>query len=95
VKKTFRAQSRHTIRIYEVDRLPEGFRHSDTKGAQVYAAHNFDKSGPIFFHLARVGRQWLVWYRNGELWDSFGETVQEALDGAQRDGWLHTTRRGQ
>ncbi len=56
-----------------------------------YIVRNWDENGSVFFYIARcTDGQYHVWYRNSSaMWTSYGETIQKAIDGAQRDGWMY------
>lgn len=58
-----------------------------------YVARNGDESGGVLFYLAKGHpqrpHQIVVWYRSGTFWRGYGRTIQEAIDHAQRDGWLY------
>ena len=88
--KQIHAASGHSIAIFAVDGTdghPGG-----GKFTNLYVAKNFDADGVTFFYLGRghidAPNQICVWYKNKKMWSSFGNNFQEAIDGAQRDGWL-------
>ena len=91
------AQAGHTIFVKKVDRFP-GHPASPANYASFYQATNFDADGAVFFYLAKgfydpktgvkAPKEVHVWYPNGVMWASFGKSFQDAIDGAQRDGWL-------
>jgi hypothetical protein len=94
------AQSGHTMFVEPITfgELPEVIK---TNGyapqyKKFYVVKNFDKDGVIFFYLAEEGHQSkkeiVCFYCNGEFWSSFGKTLKEAIDGAQKDGWMHTRK---
>ena len=88
--KTVRAASGHTIAIFRVlkSEHPAGSAYS-----HFYVAKNFDEEGVTFFYLAKgykdAPNQIMVWYKNKRMWTGFGNNLEEAINGAQRDGWLH------
>jgi hypothetical protein len=95
------AQSGHTLFVEPIEfgELPEAVK---TNGyapqyKKFYAVKNWDKDGIIFFYLAKEGRQSkteiVCHYCNGQFWSSFGKNFQEAIDGAQKDGWMYTGAR--
>jgi hypothetical protein len=91
---TVKANSGHTIAIFKLDSLPEDHNHPANWGdyTNFYVAKNFDEDGVIFFYLAKGHKhsatQVHVWYRNKKMWHSFGLNFDEAINGAQKDGWL-------
>jgi hypothetical protein len=83
--KTIRALSGHTIAIFKVEpdsihidgkhpaNIDEGYTH-------FYIAKNFDAEGVTFFYLAKghkgAPNQIHVWYRNKNMWSSFGNNFE-------------------
>ena len=59
-------------------------------GKDLPAVQSF-KLSPVVTRLLPKGvaKEIHVWYPNGRMWSSFGTNFKEAIDGAQRDGWLH------
>lgn len=94
MRKTITAASGHTLFIKDIDRseLPEGL---DGAGEyeRFYVVKNWDDSGVVFFYLGKghkqAPRQIVAWYPGGKFWASYGNNFQEAIDGAQRDGWMY------
>ena len=90
------------------DALPENIRKDATDWTTFYEVRNFDATGVVFMYLAKgykhpspeyandpkahAPKQITAYYVNGEMWSSYGETFQDAINGAQRDGWLATMR---
>ena len=105
--KVVRAKSFHTIHvspITEEEFLALGLTTlgSQDKYTNYYVARNWDKTGCVFFYLAKgyhaphigkspkIMREIHVWYPNSKkMWTSMGYTFEEAINGAQRDGWLY------
>ena len=91
MKLTYTAASGHTLRLVEVkqpDFITCGYNH-------VYEVRNWDVEGVPFFYLCTgyegfKFKEVHVWYMNGQMWHSFATNIQNAIDGAQRDGWLYT-----
>jgi hypothetical protein len=66
-----------------------------------YVVRNWDSTGVVFFYMAkgwhRVGEPALgkgakeihVWYKNKHMWTGYGKNMKDAIEGAQRDGWMH------
>lgn len=56
-----------------------------------YRVRNWNKTGVVFFYLARYRNgEWHVWYRyTSKMWISRGHTIEAAINGAQRDGWMY------
>lgn len=59
-----------------------------------YVVKNWDAQGVVFMHLAKghsqAPAQVCAFYRSGQFWSSYGKTIQAAIEGAQKDGWLYT-----
>lgn len=95
---TINAQSQHTIAILSIDNEDAELKDHPAynkdvyKNAKFYVARNFNKDGLTFFYLAKghdeAPAQIHVWYKNKNMWSSYGTNFQTAIDGAQRDGWL-------
>lgn len=74
---------------------PENYTH-------FYVVRNFDLRGVVFFYMAKgfhdeargingskVAAEHHVWYRrSGGMWSSLAYNLKDAIEGAQRDGWL-------
>lgn len=49
----------------------------------------------VFMYLGkgdpRAPRQIVAWYPNGRFWSSFGNSMKDAIEGAQKSGWLYTS----
>ena len=95
MKRTIKSQSGHTIFVKDIKRedLPAHIKHADGY-THYYVAKNADDKGCEFFYIARgfVGspREYHVWYaKTGAFWSCYGKSLQDAIDGAQRDGWLY------
>lgn len=97
MNKTIHAQSGHTLFVESVsfESLPENIKNNEySKGyTQFYVVKNRDSTGIVFMYLAKglptSPKEIVVFYPNGGFWSSFGNTFKEAIDGAQRDGWMH------
>lgn len=93
MSKTIHANSGHTLHIESVDfdKLPEKvkkFQHIEGNSSYKQVK-NFDTDGVVFMYLAKSKGEWLVWYRGGAFWSGFGKTIEEAINGAQKDGWMY------
>jgi hypothetical protein len=95
--KTVYAQSGHTLWVNKIDPSDISKTVKDSeyfKGFTIFwEVRNLDSEGVLFFYLAKGGttkNQICVFYRNGGFWSSYGKTIEEAINGAQRDGWLYT-----
>lgn len=93
-KRTIRAQSGHTIFVKSISKneIPGGIDIS--KYDQFYVVKNFDDTGCVFMYLGKgykeAPKEIVAWYRNtGSMWSGYGNTIKEAIDGAQKDGWLY------
>lgn len=101
--KQVQAASGHSIAIFSYDKLFEASKlfhehpADDRKYSHFYVAKNFDENGASFFYLAKgyhdgntkASNEIHVWYRNKKMWSGFGNNFEDAINGAQRDGWLH------
>lgn len=61
--------------------------------SEFWVVKNWTDEGPIFFYLGKghpeAPRQIVVWYgHSGKMWPSYGTTIQSAIEGAQKDGWM-------
>lgn len=94
MSKTITAQSRHTLFI---DEDKSGVARSLVNGdkyTKFYVVKNWDANGVIFFYMAKGHKdapgQYVIWYaKTGAFWSGYGSTMKEAIDGAQKDGWLY------
>lgn len=96
MNKTFIAQSGHTLFVKEIsfDDLPDFIKNGNGKTYnKFHIVKNWDDDGVVFMYLGKgnsyAPREIVVWYRNGGFWSSYGLTIEEAINGAQRDGWMH------
>ena len=81
----------HTLFTNKVDSLPSNItQDTQTITGSIYEVRNFDKDGVIFFYIAKTSQGWYGWYGNGKFWSGWGKNVQEAIEGMQKDGWMHT-----
>lgn len=96
MKKTYTAQSGHTLFLDALDVVSAANVTGDLapKYKNVYAVKNFDAGGVVFFYICTgykdAPKEVHVFYGNKKMWSGFGKNIQEAIDGAQRDGWLYT-----
>ena len=85
--------SGHTLFVSSID--TDAFPNFDSKDAyrQFYVVRNWDENGVIFMYLGKGHKdapsQVVVWYRKGSFWSGYGMTIKEAVEGAQKDGWLY------
>lgn len=79
--------------VASIDRseLPKGLEYAEEYD-QFYVVKNFDVDGVIFMHIGyhKKERQYVVWYRGGKFWSSYGTSLKSAIEGAQKDGWMYT-----
>lgn len=67
----------------------------DMKGyTKFYAVRNWNADGVTFMYLGtgweKAPKEIVVWYaKTGAFWHGYGKTLKEAIEGAQRDGWLY------
>ncbi len=86
--------SGHALHVREIDPkdMPEFvYKQSYTR---FFAVRNGNADGVIFMYLGQgdkqAPREIVAWYRkHGEFWSGCGYSFKEAIEGAQRDGWLH------
>lgn len=93
--KEIHVQSGHTMFVKKIEReelpdtLPENTELYDT----FYVVKNWDDEGVVFMYLAKgyatAKDEYVVWYRSGKFWSGFGNSLKEAIEGAQRDGWYY------
>ena len=99
MNRTVYAQSGHTLHVSTIDRseLPAKVCSENVftllEFDTFYEVRNFDKGGVVFMYLAKghksAPKQVCVFYRSGGFWSGYGKTLKEAIDGAQRDGWMY------
>lgn len=98
MNKIIHAQSGHTLFVEsaELSALPENVQ--DFRFIENYQKHyvvrNCDSAGVVFFYIAAEPiaskkHEFVVWYSNGGFWSGFGRNITEAINGAQRDGWMY------
>lgn len=96
-------QSGHTLHVAQVprDRLPKKALEAEDY-TTFYEVRNWDAKGVVFMWLGKgysksnsptARNEIVAWYRNGQFWSSFGTTLQSAIEGAQKDGWMYTADR--
>lgn len=90
------AASGHTLHVSSIARedLPENLSDETQEYSKFYVARNWDANGVEFMYLGKghklAPNQVVVWYRStGKFWSGYGENLTDAIDGAQRDGWLY------
>lgn len=104
-----RAESGHTMYVAPIAREDAPAHIRDSAYTTFYTVQNFDASGVQFMYLGKGYRhpspeyandpkahdpkEIVAWYMNGEMWHGRGEDFAEAINGAQRDGWLATRPR--
>lgn len=86
--------SGHTMHVSEIDPDKVPALESKETYKQFYVVHNWDIEGLTFMYLAKgnpkAPREIVVWYaKTGAFWSSYGLTFKEAIEGAQKDGWLY------
>jgi hypothetical protein len=96
LKKTFQAQSGHALYVESIsyDQLPNGVKRFKyiSNYPKLYVVKNWDEDGVVFMYLGTgkkgSAKEIVVWYRNGNFWSGFGTTIEDAINGAQKDGWM-------
>lgn len=98
---TVASQSGHTLSVDVISQEEFGDMDMDCNPydyTKFYTVRNFDMNGKIMFYMAKgynkadkaAQKEVHVWYpKSKEMWNSFGNTFKEAIDGAQKDGWLY------
>ena len=97
MNRTIHAQSGHTLFVKSIkfEDLPQNIREGDYAKdfKQFWQVKNWDDDGVTFMFLGKgmknAPKQICVWYRNGGFWSSYGKTTEEAINGAQKDGWMY------
>ena len=97
MNKIVRAQSGHTLHVESIsfDELPDVIKNGDYAShyKKFYVVKNWNKSGIVFMYLGKgsndAPREIVVWYAKGAFWSSYGYTIEDAINGAQKDGWMY------
>lgn len=93
MKKTILSNSGHTLFVNSIkfSELPQKVRgYNSIKGCEkYYTVQNWDSEGVIFMYIGLKDGQYMVWYKNGGFWYSFGTSIEKAINGAQADGWMY------
>ena len=86
--------SGHTLHVSEI--TPEQVPTVENKDCfkRFYAVRNFDAEGLTFMYLGKgnsdAPKEVVAWYaKNKGFWHGCGKTIKEAIEGAQKDGWLY------
>lgn len=86
--------SNHLLHVSEIaaDKVPalenkDGF-------TRFYVVRNWDIEGRTFMYIGKgdpnAPREIVAWYaKSGALWSGYGKSMKEAIEGAQKDGWLY------
>jgi hypothetical protein len=100
MKKTLKtSHSGHTLFVMSVtmDYLPEHAQNAE-RFTRFYVVKNWDIKGVTFMYLgkghAEAPDQIVAWYPNGKMWSGYGKNIADAIEGAQKDGWLYATNEG-
>lgn len=95
MKRTIQVKSLHTMCIESISEgfMPDRFYEKDGY-TNFYTVKNWDEDGCVFFYMAKglptSPKEIVVWYNNsGRMWSGYGKTFKEAIEGAQRDGWMY------
>lgn len=95
MKKMVYAKSGHSLFVKSVSReeLPKGLPHAENYKT-FYVVKNFDERGVTFMYLgkghAAAPGQIVAWYaKSKSFWSSFGKNIEDAINGAQADGWMY------
>lgn len=86
----------HNLYVAPIDGSidPKVFAHSKDY-TKFWVVNNTDCCGCTFFYVGKGHKQapgqYVVWYPNGQLWASYGKTIEAAIVGAMKDGWKYAT----
>lgn len=91
----FRVASGHCMYVEKIRRedLPSNLE--ETEGFETfYVVRNWDAEGCVFLYLGKGYKdgpeEICAWYpTTGAFWTSYGNSLKEAIEGAQRDGWMY------
>jgi hypothetical protein len=97
MNKTIHAQSGHTLFVAPItfDELPDKIKNGDDakEYKKFWVVKNWDNDGCIFMYLGKgyesTPNEIVVWYRNGGFWSGYGKTIEDAINEAQKDGWMY------
>lgn len=86
--------SGHTMHVSEVDPLTIPALENKDGYTAFYAVRNWDAEGKTFLYLGKgdkhAPKEIVAWYpKTGAMWSGYGKTLKEAIEGAQKDGWLY------
>ena len=94
--KTYFAQSGHILFVEKINRSelpPAVLANNYSEGFNsFYSVKNRSKNGAVFFYLAEDGTapdEICAFYPKGGFWPPFGKNFLDAINGAQRDGWMY------
>lgn len=89
------AQSGHTLFVKQIELkdLPKNIQDDAKEHKTFYVVKNWDDDGVVFMYLGKgyihSPKQIMAWYPKGEMWSGFGKTIEQAINGAQKDGWMY------
>lgn len=86
--------SGHTLFVRDVDADKLPALNDKDAYTRFYEVRNFDEEGVVFLYLAKgykdAPKQIVAWYpRTKAFWSGYGENFKEAIEGAQKDGWMY------
>lgn len=95
MSRMIRVASGHNLCITKLpsNKVPAGLQSKEVF-SDFYVVQNFDTEGYVFFYVGKghvnAPGEIVVWYgQSGKLWSGFGKTFKDAIEGAQRDGWMY------
>jgi hypothetical protein len=94
MKKTLRVASGHTMFVKSIDRseLPKGLDNARDY-TSFYVVKNWDDNGCTFMYLGKgyksAPNEIVAWYPKGAFWSGYGKNIKDAIEGAQKDGWMY------
>lgn len=91
------AKSGHTLFVKQIhfSDIPEVIREKGDASSYrtFYVVKNWDNKGVVFMYLAKgsptAPKEIVAFYPKGGFWSSYGLTIEDAINGAQRDGWMY------
>lgn len=86
--------SGHTLYVGEIDADKLPVLENRDGYTKFYVVRNWDVEGSTFMYLGKglkgAPEEIVAWYaKTGAFWSGYGNTFKEAIEGAQRDGWLY------
>jgi hypothetical protein len=84
----------HTMHVSEIpaEQVPD--LENKLCFTKFYAVRNWDAEGLTFMYLGKgnkdAPKEVVAWYaKHGSFWSGCGKNLKEAIEGAQRSGWMY------